>query len=288
MSITSAEMGITIVEKSLPSPIEARVAKQACLEYIVSVFRSSAIRSMRPLSESRQTQVYVVDHAKFGTMVVKRHCGQDSFRREVLALTMLEALGVTPRLTAPPDYDRQVFVTEYLSNCYTVYSEVDFASVAYSLGRLHAFASLCLQRLQTNTRNRYPCIRDRLNESRNPHGIIIKQMIDVLGPMYHSVAVGDIKPEHVRLGATGCVLVDMETFSWGGLEVLDLFQLVTFPVKGGNAFLRNQLVSESYCMARDSVQKWPVSSSQINRWICIASEYLDNPHEVGDGPIPRC
>ncbi|WP_037249008.1 aminoglycoside phosphotransferase/kinase family protein [Rhodopirellula baltica] len=260
-------------------PFEAEIAQRLCIEYATSSLAPGCPRSIRPLAESQQTQVYFVELASGEQVVVKRHKESGSFNRELLALTMFEELELTPRLVASPDEKNKLLLMEYLPTRFSVMSCVDFSNVASVIGRLHGFANLCMQKMQLGGAGQYPCLADQLGVASGLPARIIAELIEVVGADYCTASIGDIKPEHLRKGKVGCVLVDLETFCWNRIEVLDLFQLVTFPTDACSLALRDRLVCESYCLARNTIQLWPIGPDRLFDWLTLARKKLNSPHD---------
>jgi hypothetical protein len=268
------------IKKNPLSLLKAKEAQKVCRDYLASIEPSSAITRLDVIVENSETQVYRVEVSLGRQIMIKRHRDHAPFFREALALVMLESQGITPRLILPPETSQRLLVTEYLSMPFAVKTEIDFRKVAHAIGRIHGFAHLCIQKLESQFPKKFPQLIDQLEKSSQIRREIVNLMIRVLGANYTSVSIGDIKPEHLRQGIMGCVLVDLETFSWGGLEVLDLFQLVTFPSDVSDSVLLDRVVSESYCQGRRCIESWHVDKMHIFQWLAYMREVLPNPHAL--------
>ena len=80
------------------------------------------------------------------------------------------------------------------------------------------------------------------------------------------------KPGHIRKTLKDCVFVDFETFRWGGLEPMDLFQLTSLPSKLPDVDRTTRIVAEAYCAGRNKIQRWPVVPQKVALWIQAVRE----------------
>ena len=264
------EAGVVGVKKAGASERETWIARRACAEYLERTllgWRRGGV--LRPLAESRETQVYVARVKPGLQVVVKRQVDERAFRRELTAVMMFERIDASPRLVAEPDYGRGIVAMEYVPRHFFVRRRSDLEHVAKLVGTMHGFASLCQRGLEERTGVLGPRLVDVAGQG-EPYGSIGAGMMDALGGEYRPVAIGDLKQDHVRLGRRGCVLVDLETFHWGGLEAMDLFQLSAIQVEDCEEDIGSRSVAASYCRARKAVQDWPVCSEQVEAWIQAA------------------
>lgn len=259
---------------------EIKGVQKICRHYSASVEPSSVIIGFDALSETSATQVYRVEFSSGKQMIIKRHRDPAPFSREALALMMFDSLKVTPKLIVPPETSERLLITEYLPNPFMVNTARDFKKIAYTIGRLHGFAHLCVQQLESQFPKEFPRLISQLENSSEIRREIVNQMIRLLGSNYISISIGDIKPEHLYQGTMGCVLVDLETFSWGGLEVIDLFQLVTFPSGISDLVLIDRVVSEGYCQGRRCIEAWSVDKMHIFQWLAYMRKFFPNPHAL--------
>lgn len=259
------------IEKIPLHPAEAKTVRQVCIRYAELAFPSQTVRRFRALAESNQSQVYYVELDYKLRIVLKRHFYRESFARELFALRMYEGLGSVPRLCAPVAFDLNLLVIEYIPRPYIFHSLIDFAAAAHMLGRLHGFANLCVRQLYASTGQCYPSLGDLARDVALPTFQIVRRMIDVFGPTYNPISIGDIKPEHIRRRGRECILVDLETFRWGGLELIDLAQLLAIPIPSDRRVVRRRYVCEHYCQGRNEVQEWAVDPSTLMEWLTFVA-----------------
>ena len=253
---------------------ESNIARRICIDYARRAFPSRRSFALVPLTESSTTQAYLIRSSDGKRVVVKRHCISASFSREIIALTMFSNIWASPSLLRVPDADRGLLICEYLPDRFPILQESDIARVARRLGIMHGFANICYRHLEPAMSTGSGCLRDWLDGEKEPERSIAYEMSRVLGRDYTSVAIGDVKPEHVRLKMGRCALVDLETFSWGGIEVVDLLSLTMFGNGGNSCMPRYETVSKNYYYGRNWVEKWPVLPEMVERWICMAREAL--------------
>jgi hypothetical protein len=246
----------------------AREIRRRCLQKAAAICPGSNVVTVRVLSETGVNQVYCVTFSNSRRVVIKRHENEFAFERELLALTMYEPLCHTPRLVAPPDHREKVIYLEYLPRCLPIRSRSIPILIAYILGRLHAFANRCATHAGILTGLSFPSLEHVPDGGSARVAHVIEDMVAALGPDYYPSAIGDMKSDHFRLGDGGCCLVDLETFRWGRLEVMDLAQLIdALPRPLQNPPGAASRLCTSYCEGRRSVYEWGVSPGRLGDWL---------------------
>ncbi|MDP9174360.1 MAG: hypothetical protein M3O30_10920 [Planctomycetota bacterium] len=88
-----------------------------------------------------------------------------------------------------------------------------------------------------------------------------------LGDNYVPSSIGDLKIEHVG-GARGWYKIfDLETFSWGGLEVLDLYSIIK-GLQGSLTFDNPAApLCVGYCITRARIHEWTTLPETLIEWI---------------------
>ena len=167
------------------------------------------------VSLSEESHVYRAAGA-----IVKVHAAHDSFARELAAYRALAGSRFVPAVLR---VRTRTLVLEDLGDAIAVASPVDVAAL---LGRVHAAAQPLDAPSLAALRGAPPpaWIGDRA-----AYAEAIELACRLYGSAYVPIALGDLKPDHVRVRANGeLALFDFETFSPGVLGEIDVLALESF------------------------------------------------------------
>lgn len=186
---------------------------------------------------SAKSQVYKITINKNQKFIFKCFKDKNNFLNEHLALTLFEGENSIPHLIDSCE-DSNYLIMEYLphqfSPRYTSYLE----QIAFNLGVLHAYGHSGYELLNTLFPNKTEKrLLDNIGElnwikEKTYFEKALRLSIEYYGEKRVPLMIGDIKPEHVRLRKKQeSVFIDMETFSLGFPDYLDVLSLVNFDAK---------------------------------------------------------
>lgn len=240
--------------------LSARATAADCARKLRS---ASPVERIAVLAESDVSQVYRADYHDGDSIVIKRHCVRSAFANEILALTMLHPVGLAPRVY--PAVHANVIAMEYMPFSLFDGSPGSLERAAVVVARVHTFANLVIIH-QRGSGGRFEL--GRLPPPDSGLRMLAVEIRRVLGDEYCPAAIGDLKTDHFRRKSSSDVLVDFETFSWGRLEIADLYALSCISVDGLEFQDRVALVAETYSQIRNpSNRGWDVPPQTLMRWI---------------------
>lgn len=243
------------VSRELLTPERAAVAAELRNVWMDSQF-PGVYHRVEQISATNDTEVYRMSRSSGRTVIAKFHNDQYAYSRELLALTVWADTGRVPRLVGQPLTEAQVLLMEYLPKSSESNVNSDILSSSFALGVLHADARMKLSAID---------IQILADQPTDDEAIFVEQNNEVYSVLDFgiSVSLGDRKPEHVRFRSGMCVMIDLESIRLGGLELVDLIDVVAWACKPCGTLVEQ--AAQAYCAG----------------WLTRA-EPCPNPHNVED------
>ena len=249
-----------------------------------SPFKSNQLDIQRLLVEDR-TQLYLVRAEEGQQMVAKRHSDWMTYYRELRGFELLGSQAPIPGLIAASD-SGQFIVMEYVPDSWEMKTKSDLCEVAKALGRLHACGSRNARFLKSFSQEATLGFMIRNTDSYNWVEDVeaLREALSLaslkLGESYVPVHLGDFKEGHVRARDGECVLIDLETVDFGGIEWFDILSLLNItPNKQLDPGEWVALV-EAYIAGRDSVGELSLSVSDTLTTLHLTAVALGLPSSV--------
>jgi|GEM_PF-6550592 hypothetical protein len=203
------------------SPAAQTIAAEKALAALIknNPFGTELV-ALEAISSTNKSQVYKVVANGEPIAVLKKAESSDSYFKETLAYEFL-GNAILPRLIAAIP-SNQILILEYLAKPACLRAADDLKRVIDTIAFAHSLLSITGSEVLQLFDVASLLAPERITPDQSFWRDIFALYRLELGGDYLPICVGDIKTEHIFEKGGRCFLVDLETFTVGGLEPMDL------------------------------------------------------------------